>query len=150
MSATPEEIDLSHITPEQFAALVAGADDELIVRTVRETGTRPVLDRVFQGMQERFLPDKAGKADARIQWVVIDEGEEHRYAVTVKDAACEVAPGSIEDPTVTFTTDLLHFLKLTGGQASGPALYMTGKLKVGGHPMVAAGVQAYFEVPKPA
>jgi hypothetical protein len=55
MSATPDEIDLSHITAEQFATLVAGSDDELILRTVRETGTRAVLDRVFQGMQERFL-----------------------------------------------------------------------------------------------
>jgi putative sterol carrier protein len=82
--------------------------------------------------------------------VVIDEGDERPYAVTIKDGSCEIFPGTIDDPTVTFTTNLLHFLKLTAGQASGPALYMTGKLKVGGHPMVAAGVQAYFAVPKPA
>src|SRR5688572_30465345 len=62
MSAQPEQFDLSHITPEQFAALIAGSDDDLILRSVRETGTRPVLERVFQGMKDRFLPEKAQKA----------------------------------------------------------------------------------------
>jgi putative sterol carrier protein len=149
MSATPEEIDLTHITPEQFAGLVAGADGDLILRTVRDTGTKAVLDRVFQGMQERFLPEKAQKVDARFQWIVRDEDQEHTYAVTIKEGSCEIAPGTLEDPTVTFTTDVLHFLKMTAGQASGPTLFMTGKLKVAGHPMVAVGYQSYFEVPKP-
>lgn len=150
MSARPEEIDLSHITPEQFSALIAGSDDDLILNTVRETGARPVLDRVFQGMQQRFLPEKAKKVDATFQWVVTDEGQEHPYAVTIKDGTCQIEPGTIENPTTTLTTDLLNFLKVVAGQASGPALYMTGKLKVAGHPMVAAGYQSYFEVPKPA
>jgi hypothetical protein len=57
MSATPDEIDLSHITAEQFATLVAGSDDELILRTVRETGTRAVLDRVLGEGRQGGHPD---------------------------------------------------------------------------------------------
>jgi putative sterol carrier protein len=149
VSTQPEQIDLSHITPQQFAALIAGSDDDLILRTVRETGTKAVLGRVFQGMQQSFLPEKAKKVDATFQWVVTDEGDEHPYVVTIKEGACQIEPGTIENATTTMATDLLNFLKVVAGQASGPALYMTGKLKVTGHPMVAAGYQSYFEVPKP-
>ena len=103
MSARPEEIDLSHITPEHFAALIAGSDDDLILRTVRGTGARPVLDRVFQGMQQRFLPEKATKVDATFQWVVTDEGEEYPFAVTIKGGTCQIERGTIENPTTTLT-----------------------------------------------
>ena len=150
MSTPPEEIDLSHITPEQYAALIASADDDLILRTVRGTGTGGVIDRVFAGMRQRFLPDKARTADVRVQWVVRDEGQEFPYTLTIKDGTCQVAQGTMEAPTVRFTLELLPFLKLTAGQANGQKLFITGKLKVGGNPMVAAGVQAYFEAPRPA
>jgi hypothetical protein len=50
---------------------------------------------------------------------------------------------------VTLRMDLVPFLRLVAGQARGPVLYMTGKLKVTGNPMVAAGVSSFFEPPRP-
>jgi alkyl sulfatase BDS1-like metallo-beta-lactamase superfamily hydrolase len=115
-------------------------DDDLILRTARETGTGTVIDGIFEGMRQRSLPEKARNADIRVQWVVRDDAQEYPYAMTIKDSTCQVAPGSIEEPTVTFTLDLLPFLKLIAGQSNGQKLFITGKLKVDGNPMPTAGV----------
>ena len=142
-----EQPDLSHITPEQFAQLVAGADDELIVRTVRETGTRATLDRIFEGMGERFVPERAAGVDARVQFSVTDQGEEHPYALTIRDGTCQVERGPVEDPRVTLTTDLLSFVKLTAGKSGGPSLFLTGKLKIRGDLGFAPRIMGFFEIP---
>jgi len=70
-------IDPAQVTPEQFAGLVAAADDEQIAQVVRAAGTEAVLDRIFEGMEQRFLPDKAKGVDAIVQFVIADEGTEH-------------------------------------------------------------------------
>jgi hypothetical protein len=79
------------ISPQDFARLVHGAGDEEIRTVVHGLGTEAVLDRIFEQMVDRFVPEKA----------------------------------------------------------RGPVLYMTGKLKVTGNPMVAAGVSSFFEPPQP-
>lgn len=140
-------IDLSEITPEEFAQLVAAAEDDQLIEAIREVGTEQVLDRVFQGMEERFLPERAEGVTADIQFVVEDAGEQHPYLVRVDQGSCGIEGTRADDPRVTLTTDLLHFLKLTSGQAGGPSLFMSGKLKISGELMFAARVTNFFEVP---
>jgi hypothetical protein len=86
----PEEVDLSRISPEQFAALVHGATDEQILEAIRDVGVEPTLDRIFEGMRERLRPDRARGEDPVIQFVVTDRGDEHPYAVTIREG---VLPG---------------------------------------------------------
>src|SRR5439155_11988810 len=66
--AMTEPIDISsvEITPEQFAELVRNTPDAEIESGMRAAGIDVVLDRIFQGMQERFAPDKAAGVDADI------------------------------------------------------------------------------------
>jgi putative sterol carrier protein len=149
MSDPREKPDLSHITPGQFAALVAGADDELILETVRETGTEATLDRIFEGMRDRFRPEQAPGVDARIHFVVADQGREHSYLVAIRDGACSVDRERVGDAKVTLATDLLSFVKLTAGKVGGPQLFMAGKLKISGDLMFATRIMGFFEVPKP-
>jgi hypothetical protein len=67
--------------------LTEGSDEE-IAQEICAAGTEQVLDGVFQGMQERFQPDRASGVDAQQQWLVSDEGTEHAYVVTIKDGTC--------------------------------------------------------------
>lgn len=148
MAEQQQDLDPGQVTPEQFAQLVAGASDEEIATTVHAAGTGDVLDRIFEGMQQRFLPDKASGVDAPIQFVITDEGEEHPYGVTIKDRTCSIERGTLSNPKVTLTTDLVSFVKLVTGQAQGPQLFMSGKLRVAGDLMFSARIMSFFDAPK--
>jgi putative sterol carrier protein len=139
---------LDQISPEQFAEMVAGAGDDDIAKAVHAVGTAATLDRIFAGMQERFRPDKASGVDADIQFVVTDEGEEHLYRVTIKDASCATGRGTAPDPKVTLTADIVPFSRLITGDASGPQLFMAGKLKVSGDIFFSQRITSFFDQPK--
>ncbi len=104
----------------------------------------PGLDEIFQGMQERFQPDKASGVDATIQWQIADGGEEKPYAITIKDGSFSWEHGQAESPTVTLSTDAESFTALMTGKAQGPALYMAGKLRIQGDLMLAQRMGSFF------
>jgi putative sterol carrier protein len=141
------QVDPSNITPEQFAEMVRGASDEEIGSTIRAAGSEAVLDRIFEGMEQRFLPEKAQGVDAVVQFVITDEGTEHPYALKVSDGTCDVSKGKADSPKTTITTDVVSFAKLIGGAAQGPQLFMTGKLKVAGDLMFSQRVMLFFDRP---
>ena len=142
-----QDVTPPEVTPEQFAQLVAGASDEEIASTIRSIGTDQVLDRIFQGMQERFLPQAAQGVDADIQFVVTDDGAEHPYVVSIQDGACTAARGTTGAPRVGLTTDLVSFAKLIAGTVQGPQLFMSGKLKVSGDLMFSTRIMTFFDRP---
>jgi putative sterol carrier protein len=141
-------IDPARITPEEFAGLVANADDEQIAEVIRATGTETVLDRIFEGMEQRFQPDRAQGVDATVQFVITDESVEHAYAVKISNGTCQIEKGRADNPKVTLTTDIVSFSKLVAGQAQGPQLFMSGKLKVSGDLMFSARIMNFFDRPK--
>jgi putative sterol carrier protein len=104
----------------------------------------PELDEIFQGMESRFQPDKAGGVDATIQWLIADGDEEKPYALTIKDGAFSWEKARAENPTVTLSTDRASFAALMTGQAQGPALYMAGKLRIQGDLMLAQRLGQFF------
>ncbi len=141
------DISLDDITPEDFAGLVKGASDEDLAAMVRAAGTGDVLARIFSGMQERFVPDRAQGVDATIGFVISDDGAEHPWTVRIAGGACEVSPGAPADAKVTISTDLVSFARLVAGQAQGPQLFMAGKLRVAGDLMFATRVMGFFDTP---
>ena len=144
-----DEIDISQIdmSPEQFTEMIRGASDADIETGIRTAGTDAVLARIFQGMQERFVPEKAKGINAEIQWVVTDEGVEHPYTLKVSDGTVSVEKGRSASPRVTLTATLVPFLRLISGQENGVQLFMSGKLKVAGDLMFSQQVQTFFAVP---
>lgn len=143
-----QDVNPQEISPEQFAQLVKGASDDEITTVVRQAGTAEVLDRIFEGMQDRFIPDKARDVDADIVFQITDEGDTHPYLVAVHDAACKAGRGTVDDPKVTLTAGLVDFIKLVTGQAQGPQLFMAGKLKVSGDLMFSTRIMTFFDQPK--
>jgi putative sterol carrier protein len=131
---------------DDLTQLTEGSDDE-IAQKIHDAGAEQVLDAVFAGMQERFLPDRASGVDAQIQWLVSAGGEEHAYALTVKDGTCAAERGRVENPRVTLGTDVASFAKMMAGKTPGPQLYMTGKLKIQGDLMLAQRLTTFFAPP---
>jgi putative sterol carrier protein len=144
-----EQIDISavEITPEQFAELVRNASDSELEGGIRSAGIETVLDRIFEGMQQRFLPEKAADVETDVQWVVTDQGNEHPYKVSIKGGMCTAERGRSDAPKVTFTLALVPFLRLIAGQENGVQLFMKGALKVGGDLMFSQRVQTFFATP---
>jgi hypothetical protein len=65
---------------------------------VHQAGTADVLDRIFQGMEERFVPAKASDVDADIVFVVADEGDTHSYLVAITTGPAKQAGGRRTNP----------------------------------------------------
>jgi putative sterol carrier protein len=142
-----QQVDLTQVTPDQFAELIAQSSDEEIVQTIRAVGVKQTLTRIFGGFEERFRPDKAQGVNEDVQFVVTDDGEEHPFSVSIKDGSCSTKEGRVDDPKTTLTTDLVSFCQLIAGQADGVRLFMSGKLKVSGDLMFAQRIMTFFDRP---
>ncbi len=138
------EIDLSGMVEEQTAEALKAASDEQVLEGFRAVGVKDALDQTFNTMQEHFLPDKAEGVSADVQWVVTDQGEEFPYTASIADGKCAITASKAASPRVSLTMDLVTFVRLIMGQAQGPQLFMTGKLKVGGDLMFAQRVAGFF------
>jgi putative sterol carrier protein len=139
---------LETVTPEQFAQLVAEAEnDEQIAETIHSVGTKGTLDRIFEGFEERFLPEKAQGVDAQVLFTIKDESDEYPYTLTISDGTCSAVGERIDSPKTTLTTDLVSFVKLVTGQEDGIKLFMARKLQVAGDLMFAQKIMTFFDRP---
>ena len=146
--AAQNQVDPQKVSPEEFAQLVKGSSDEDITATVHQAGTADVLDRIFEGMQQRFVAAKASDVDADIVFEIADEGDTHPYVVAIHDGTCKTQRGTVENPKVKLSSGLVPFIKLVTGEAQGPQLFMSGKLKVSGDLMFSTRIMSFFDQPK--
>jgi hypothetical protein len=128
----------------ELAALIEGRSDEEIVRGVEARGITTVLDTVFAGMVDAFLPEKAGSECAVVQYDVTASGKTYPYHFTVADGRCTLGKGPGPAPRVTVTLGLPHFLRLVGGSLNATLAYMTGKLRVRGELLLAQRMTGWF------
>jgi acyl dehydratase/putative sterol carrier protein len=127
-----------------YLALGRGPEPEPETTKEGQVTDGPGLDEIFQGMQQQFQPDRASGVDATVQWLISDGGEEKPYALTIKDGTLSWEPGRADSPTVTLSTDSESFTALMTGKAQGPALYMSGKLRIQGDLMLAQRMGSFF------
>ena len=100
-------------------------------------------------MAEHVNPEKAKGNDAVIHWKILDrpDGGYDHFEVILKDGNCTVSEEPSEEPRVTFKVPAVEFLKLITQKESGPALFMTGKLKIEGDLMFASTMTSLFRIP---
>src|SRR5437867_8877919 len=127
-----------------MSALNEGRSDEDITRGVEDRVVEGVLDEVFQGMTEAFLPDKAAGQSAVVQYDVTVAGEPHTYQLNIAGGRCEVVKGRADTPQVTLTLALPDFLRLVAGKLPPVQAFMSGKLKLQGDMMIATAMQGWF------
>ena len=132
--------------PAQLAELVRGmSDDEVRAAIKDQIGVDTVLKEIFAGMEERFLPEKAGGVESTIQYnIKTDEGVK-TWTVSFADGRCETREGAATSPRLTLELELVDFVRLIFGQAEGTQLFMTGKLRLQGDMMFAMQMQSFFD-----
>jgi putative sterol carrier protein len=144
------EIDPAAVDPDAFVKAIAETpEDQLAAGMADEQVRTLVLDGIFSQMAEHFHGEKAGHTEAVIEWQILDrpDGGHDRYQVVVTGGTCSVEKDGEHAPRVTFKLKSVDFLKLVSGNAGGPTMFMTGKLKIDGDLMFAAGVQSLFRIP---
>ena len=144
--------NLEQVEPEQFAALIAESSDEEIAAVINGPQRKQVLDQIFGRMADHVEPDKVGKTDAVVHFKILDRPEDQgggydHYEVMFEDGRCTASDDPQRDPNVTIKVGPVEFLKLAANKASGPTLFMTGKLKLEGDVMLASRLTTFFRIP---
>jgi putative sterol carrier protein len=146
MAAGIEDADATAL-----AAMVSQASDADLQEGMSDpNGRKLVLDEVFKRMADHVEPRQVEGVDAVVHFKITDApgGGDDVYEVVIKEGTVSVSEeASTEKPRVTITIAPLHFLKLVTGQQSGPVLFMTGKLKLGGDVMFASRLTSFFRIP---
>jgi putative sterol carrier protein len=149
MSAEPT-IGAEGVDAVAFAGQVGQVSDDDL-RTLMSSDMRgQVLDEIFRRMVEHFRPDRAQGIEAVIHWKILDrpDGGYDHYEFVISGGAASLSPAPSADPTLEFRIGPVHFLRLVTGNAAGPLLFMTGKLKIKGDLALAARAPGFFEIPK--
>ena len=103
-------------------------------------------------MGDHFRADAAGDTEAVIHWHI--GGRADGGADELRDRDRRPPPATShrglesDPPRVTFTIGGADFLRLVSGNAAGPTLFMSGKLKIEGDMMFAACAASLFKIPK--
>jgi hypothetical protein len=144
--------DLTAVTPEEFAKIIMSASNRDIAAVMSGPDRNKIIDEVFSRMEKQFRPDVGANLAALIRWSVTGGGgdaETRTYELNIANGTCTVSKGESEaKPRVAITTADVDFLKLVSGNASGPMLFMTRKLKADGDLGIAASLTQYFAIPK--
>jgi putative sterol carrier protein len=142
---------LSDFDAGALAQMVATASDEQLAEGMSDPeGRKATLDEIFRRMAAHVEPSKARGNDAVIHFKILDapDGGYDHYEVVLADGACTVTDEPSGDPRVTFKIGPVDFLRLVSGNAAGPMLFMTGKLKIEGDLMYASTMTSLFRIPK--
>ena len=141
---------LKDVDADQLAQLVAGASDEQLAEGLSSPESRKAtLDEIFKRMAEHVEPAKAKGHDAVIHFKILDApggGEDH-YEVVLENGECTATDKPAREPRVTFKIGAVDFIRLVSGNAAGPMLFMTGKLKIEGDLMFASTMTSLFRIP---
>ena len=65
----------------------------------------------------------------------------------LRDGSCTVGKDPQHEPRVTLMLDAVDFMRLVTGNAAGPMLFMSGKLKIEGDLMFSTQIQSMFTIP---
>jgi putative sterol carrier protein len=148
-----EQLDTSAVDTNEFARNLALATDEQLDELMAGPMRGQILEEIFSRMEQHFRADAATDTEAVIHWRIkggsSDDGGYDRWETVIANGACSVHRGyESEDARVTFTIGGGDFLKLVTGNAAGPTLFITGKLKIKGDMMFAASAAGLFTIPK--
>jgi putative sterol carrier protein len=144
-SATMEGADEA-----QLVQIVAGSTDKQLEELMASEARQDILDDVFRRMAEHVDPDRARDVTTVVHWKIYDrpDGGYDHYEVMLEGGTCTVSQSPSREAAITLKMKPADFLKLVSGNASGPTMFMTGKLKLEGDVMLASRLTSMFRIPK--
>ena len=149
MSAEPT-IEPEGVDAVAFAGQVSQVSDDDLRQLMASEMRSQILDEIFRRMVQHFRPDRAQGVEAVIHWKILDrpDGGYDHYEFVIASGSASLNEAPTLDPTLEFRIAPVHFLRLVTGNAAGPMLFMTGKLKIKGDLGLAARAPSFFEIPK--
>jgi putative sterol carrier protein len=146
------DVDLSRMDADTFARIITRASADQVQGIMARPRLRArVLGEVFRRMSDHLRADRAAHASAVVHWRLTGgDGEDgyDRWELVIDHGTCVVRRERTRDPRATITVQPTDFLRLITRNASGPVLFMTGRLKVKGDLGFAAGLTSLFELPR--
>jgi putative sterol carrier protein len=141
--------DFSSLDPEQVAGAISSITDEQLREALSGPQREAIIGEVFRRMEQHFKPSGAAGVDAVVHWKVTGPsgGALDHYEVVLRDGTCTAAKDPQHEPRVTLMLDGVDFMRLVTGNAAGPMLFMSGKLKIEGDLMFSAQIQSMFTIP---
>jgi putative sterol carrier protein len=135
---------------DAFARYVARSSPERRARLMRGRPRQILLRRIFKGMESEFDAEQGQGVDAVLHWEIggREGGGVDRWQVVIEDGRCRAGSTLDREPTITIKLDGPQFLELVTGIASGPELFMSGKLKIEGDVLHAARLTGLFRMPR--
>ncbi|MFN2612869.1 MAG: SCP2 sterol-binding domain-containing protein [Solirubrobacterales bacterium] len=143
---------LKTVGPEDFAKLMASVDDEQLQEMMDGPLRGQVLDEIFNRMADHIEPGRIGDTEAVVHFKILDRPQDQgggydQYEVVFENGTAKLSEEPSRDATVAIKVKPVDFLKLASNRASGPTLFMTGKLKLEGDLMLASRLTSFFRIP---
>lgn len=154
MTTLPEPVqellasgDAEAMNGAAFAELVGVATDVQLRDVMAHPDTRTlILDRIFDQMAERVVPERTRGIDAVVHWHITGgpAGGLDRFQVHIRDGAAVVTRNGEAKAKVTMIVDPVGFLRMIAGQTTGMKLMLGRKLRVKGDMMFAPRLEHMF------
>ncbi|MGW7002208.1 SCP2 sterol-binding domain-containing protein [Streptomyces sp. NPDC054933] len=143
-------LDLRSVEPGEFARIIRDTPARRTAEVMAGPHRRRVLDELFRRMETLFKPAEAGDRTALVRWRITGAGDTlDTYETYIADGRCVVTPHATDrQARLTLTMAAPELLKLASGNASGPALFLTRRLKMQGDLRLAGGLLSYFDIPR--
>ena len=140
--------DFNSLTAENFAALIAEANDQQLAEVMTGPQRDAALREIFTRMSEHFDPSRSqGDAVVHFQILGAPDGGYDEFEIVIEDGKCHVSESPDKEPRVALKVEPVSFLKLITNQQSGPELFLKGKLKIDGDLMFAPQIASMFRIP---
>jgi len=140
-------VDASGVDAEEFARNIGQTPDRELRAAMEGPLREQIVAEVFRRMELHYRPQNG--EDAVIHWRIGGRpggGEDH-WEVVISGEQCTTSSEPRSEPRVTLKLEGVHFLKLVTGNANGPRLFMTRKLKIDGDLMFSTRIQSMFSIP---
>ena len=130
-----------------LVALIGDKSDDGLYALIKELEPQNggLIQAIFDGMEQRFLPDKAAGKTAVIQYDITSPEGTQSWQVGVADGKCVTSQGTDQEAGVVLTVAAPDFLRLVSGKLNGIQAFMSGKVKLKGDMMLAQAMQGWFD-----
>ena len=105
--------------------------------------TIPIIQRFFQSLPGSLDKEAAEDLEATYQFD-LSGPQGGQYVLTIRDGGCTVSEGTHADPHVTLSMAAEDCMKVLSGQLSGPAVMMSGRLRISGDVGLALQLKSLF------